>query len=321
MHNRRDTPSLFSALHKWAKRQDENYCTEGLIFLLRLMLLEVPRQALVVIDYLTNGLIGESDRPQTIFISGQVVGAEGRLDIELRTANKIAWIEVKVDSKVAHRQLAKYRQMLSVQTSHQRLILLSRGGDQLEEDNRPHAFRRWIDLSSELIKCSRSPGFSGTRSAIYLDDYLSFLGTRQMRLNHVPSGVANSIQDAGSLLSVVKEAIRRAGLHAKSCNGETSFGYTLKNEIEELGWVGFNITDPQWLFYTTEGQKQKIDLELAERVQVPGGSIENGKHWANSIDLVECAEFFELNPDGQAEYLRANLIQASIETLAKIIAK
>ena len=306
--------SLFVSLHKWARQQDENYCTEGLIYLLRLMLRETPAQALGVIGWLTDGLIGAGILPQTISISSQVTGEDGRPDIEIIAESKTAIIEVKVDSKVEATQLKRYRTRLEGKIGERRLILLSRGNDKLHPDNLPDCIRRWLDLSLRLRGTLEALPERPSKMSVILEDYLTFLGTKQMSLEVVSVLASRSVSDVASILTQLKLAIEQFGGDAKRgwSEKDAALGYNIKIGGETVGWVGFNLYYPQWLFYSTEGAKDesKIDLTLADTHGLPTASVE-GKHWTNSIDLVDCREYLNASAANQVEFLRRH-IEASL---------
>ena len=303
--------SLFSSLHVWARYQDENYCTEGLIYLLRLMLKEAPSQALQIIGWLTDGLIGSDTSANSIRISGQVTSDEGRPDIEITSPSKTAWIEVKVDSKVGLNQLERYRRDLYKKTGEVRLILLSRSTEILASENQPDISRRWLDLSTILTVALRSMQ-TPTKVSILLEDYLVFLGTRQMKLNRISETAAHSISEVATILSQLELACSTAGISFRFSAKRTWLGFSLGSSTC-LGWIGFNIADPQWLFFTTENSpdEARIVLELTHQCQLPGGSVD-GKHWTNSIDLVNCTDYLSASAADQVDYLKRHLIEESL---------
>ncbi len=311
--------SLFSSLHIWARYQDENYCTEGLIYLLRLMLKEAPTQALQIIGWLTDGLIGSDISASSICISGQVTSDEGRPDIEITAISKTAWIEVKVDSKVGPNQLERYRRDLYKKTGEVRLVLLSRSTETLASENQPDRSRRWLDLSTILTVALRSMQ-DPTKVSILLEDYLEFLGTRQMKLNRISETAAHSISEVATILSQLELACSTAGIKCRYTPTKTWLGFSLGSSTC-MGGIGFNITDPQWLFFTTDGSPDgaRLVLEMTEKCPLPGGHLE-GKHWTNSIDLINCTDYLHASAADQVEYLRRHLIEDSIAAFQAMLA-
>ena len=88
----------------------------------------------------------------------------------------------------------------------------------------------------------------------------------------------------------------------------TALGCNISLSGEPFGWVGFNLFEPQWLFYTTEGAKDevKIDFALAWNCELPGACIV-GDHWTNSIDLSDCRDDLDATAADQVEYLRRHI--------------
>jgi hypothetical protein len=200
------TPNLFGSLYKWAKRQDENYCTEGLIYLLRLLLAESPDRSLSVIRLLTNGLIGQApDLPTAIQVLGQVVSNLKRPDLQISCGKKLAWVEVKVDSPVADGQLASYHRELQGRDCESTLALLWRGGEPLPADNQPDHYVRWIEISECLKSLVVSGQPAAPRYELLAPDYLAFLESRQLAMSPISPNVAHSIQDVGSLLRIAND--------------------------------------------------------------------------------------------------------------------
>jgi len=310
--------SLFSSLHIWARHQDENYCTEGLIYLLRLMLREAPSQALQIIGWLTDGLIGSETAAYSIRISGQVTCDEGRPDIEIASLSKTAWIEVKVDSKVGVNQLERYRRELYKKSGDVRLVLLSRSTEALSPQNQPDINRRWLDLSVVLAGVLRSMP-APTKASILLDDYLGFLGTRQMKLNRIGETASHSISEVATLLSQLELACSTAGTKSRATATKTCLGYALGSSVC-MGWIGFNITEPQWLFYTTDGATDSKNLQpdLMHQCTLPGGCVV-GNHWTNSIDLVNCIDYLNASASEQVEYIKRHLIEESLAAFQSML--
>ncbi len=314
--------SLFTSLHKWARQQDENFCTEGLIYVLRLLLQESPLHAETILSWLTDGLIGPECRTERVTVTGQVSGDEGRPDIEISTASKTAWVEAKVDSAVGPTQLERYRRMLARKPGEKKLILLSRGADELAEANRPDRTRTWIGLSDQLDRVLFQLESFHANVAFILRDYLSFLGPKQMKLNAVSRSASHSITDVGTIFSQIKLACAAARLQWKWNNSDAKsyLGYLLSDGAECVGWVGFNLTDPQWLFYTTDGahRRGEIDTTVAQSYVSPGMEWD-GKNWMHSIDLQTDEAYLAVIADEQVEYLRRRLIEESVEAYRSML--
>jgi len=324
-----NSPNLFGSLYKWAKRQDENFCSEGLIYALRLLLAESPHRALPVIRMLTNGLIGSAeDRVGAIQISGQVVSNRKRPDIEIACGTKLAWVEVKVDSPVADQQLANYKSELLGRNSKCSLSLLWRGGDPLPDNNRPDHYLRWVELSHLL----RPDPYSMTTPGAFVDrvlvDYLHFLESRQLAMSRVSSTITKSIQDVASLIRLLGELVSSLGLTPGrktniSVDPDSPYlGRRVCKGDKVIGWVGVHLFEPQWLFFTTDGHDKGLRLNMDIAMQLVadglGDLTSDRKNWTLSLDLENVPNLFSREPSGQISWLRENLLEPAVSAANRL---
>ena len=171
---------------------------------------------------MTDRLIGVGNVLQAIVISSQVSGAEGRPGIEIVSGPKTATIEVNVDSKVEATQLKRYRNRLEGKPGETRLILLRGGNDKLQPDNLPDCNFRWPDLGLRLRGTSESLLGHFSKTSVLLEDYLTFLGTKQMSLEAVSISPSRSISDVATILTQLKLAIERLeGVAKRGWNEKT----------------------------------------------------------------------------------------------------
>lgn len=167
--------NIFSALARYSGHAEENYLTESLVFIARLLLERDPRLGLCFADLLSC----QCDEPwfnsaASLHISTQVNTAVGTPDIELRQHDVLVYIEVKHDSPLGVDQLERYKEQLDqIDVARKRLVLLSRShysdpGTSLE----PNAYHRlywhniynWladVDTTDEVIRyfCNALMGF------------------------------------------------------------------------------------------------------------------------------------------------------------------
>ena len=88
--------NLFHRLHKWAARQDENFLTETLAVVLEQLLVLAPDVGVKLVSKLTGGFIDRPpDEASVIVVRTQVEAGSGRPDLEFRTLNRVAWVEVQ----------------------------------------------------------------------------------------------------------------------------------------------------------------------------------------------------------------------------------
>src|SRR5436309_16126046 len=102
--------NLFLRLHKWASRQDENFLTESLAVVLEQLLVLAPAVGTRLVGRLTGGFIElPPEDASAIDVHTQVETGEGRPDLELRSPNRLTWVEVKAESELRTGQLEGYR--------------------------------------------------------------------------------------------------------------------------------------------------------------------------------------------------------------------
>jgi len=308
--------SIFASLHRWARGQDENFCTEGLIHLLQLLLEAAPQQALKIIRYLTSGAIGENgERPGSITVHGQIVSDGKRPDVEIRCGGTLAWIEVKVDSPVSPNQLYNYKTRISRHAERHVVNLLWRGGDPLERENAPDNYLIWTSLADLLEKVASD--LPSTVARVLTEDYLRFLKVRSLAMSSISPSIVQSISDVESLIRLIESAtgknVRWTRYHFLGCPVVMK-GLT-------VGWLGFNLTEPQWLFFTTDEHHQNLEMNPTAARELTDQNIGEmvGKHWTMSVDLSAATELFSCDAGAQVAWVRENLINTAAENAARLL--
>src|SRR5947209_10065165 len=120
--------NLLVRLHKWAHRQDENFLTESFAYVLQYLIEEEPQAASGLFRSLTDGFLNlQPVEVRAVTVRTQIVTGEGTPDLALRSADRLAFIEVKSESAASSAQLEKYRKLLDESgVLHTRLVLLTR---------------------------------------------------------------------------------------------------------------------------------------------------------------------------------------------------
>ncbi len=127
--NLTSVPNLFSTLEHYGHRAPENYLTESLVYLLKLLLARKPVFAAKVLSTMlgieSKFIIEKQD---TIVIETQMSTPIGTPDIVIQLdSDYIAYIEAKHDSPLGENQLERYQQHLhSLPTKQKQLVLLCR---------------------------------------------------------------------------------------------------------------------------------------------------------------------------------------------------
>ena len=315
-------PNLFSRLHKWAARQDENFVTESLAVVLEQLLILVPETGARLVGRLTGGFIevGPADSG-AVEIRTQVDVRKGRPDLEICVPHRLTWIEVKVESPLRTGQLEGYRRLIEESGfAETRLVLLSRYPETYAGmDARPDSEVRWFELAGWLE--AELPAISGvSKVAEFLSQqFLAFLTERNMTLTQVGPYLRDGTRALSALLNMLREA-------AAACKVSPP---RLQTDWEGLGlyleggkyWIGIEYVEPAILWFGTRCQ---IDVDAAGRLGrgeifeqkwVPGR-----QSWYISADLEsEDIHFFSRTKVGQMQWLEGFLHEClktarSIET-------
>lgn len=313
--------NLFLRLHKWAIRQDENYLTETLAVVLEQLLVLAPAVGTRLVSQITGGFIDRpEDEASAIEIRTQIETGSGRPDLEIRTLNRVAWIEVKAESVLRVGQLEGYRILLAESgVPETQLILLTRYRETYAADAvRPDLELRWFEVAdwfeSELptaIMAGEVPGF-------LVQQFLEFLEARRMTLVHVSKFMPEGLLAVANLMSMLLEAAGACGVKARKSADWESLGLNLDGMKY---WIGVTFSDPENLWFATRCKIDPVAAstlgvgELSEETWVPGRS-----RWWRNLELEsEAVHFFSRTKIGQMEclegFLRECLSQArSIET-------
>lgn len=301
-----DGPNLFSRLHKWASRQDENFVTEALTVLLEQLLLDAPESGCRLIRGLTGSFLDvRADDAATIEIHTQVNLQRGRPDLEICTPHRLVWIEVKIESTLRAGQLAGYRVLMAESGyADTRLILLSRYPEYYaaDDDVRPDGELRWFELA-EMLETELTMIAAASSTAGYLArQFFEFLKERDMTLTQVNKMMPEGTRALGHLMTMLNEAAAANKVSAKISVGWDYYGLTLDGTRY---WIGINFSEPDKVWF---GTRAEINVDAARRLGV--GKIEEeswvpGRYrWWRSIELEsEEVHFFQRTKVGQMRFL------------------
>jgi hypothetical protein len=301
--------NLFLRLHKWATRQDENYLTESLSVVLEQLLVLVPAVGTRLIARLTGGFISlPPENASAIELQTQLETGHGRPDLDIRSPNKIVWIEVKAESELRAGQLAGYRVLLErSEVEERRLVLLTRYPEVFEEDDvQPDFAVRWYELADwfqeELLAADNSSEIAG----FLVRQFLNFLGARNMSLAQVGKYMPEGLRALSNLMNMLVEAASACKVTSKKSAGWDNIGLTLDGLRY---WVGVNFSEPEKLWFGTRGQ---IDPEAAAKLGVGELGEENwiqGRYrWWRGVELdSEPVHFFSRSKVSQIQWLEGFL--------------
>lgn len=258
--------NIFSSLSRYNSAADENYLTEALVFVTKLLLERNPTKGLELLNLLCcqreGALFGN---PDSVLISTQVTTGAGTPDIEVRDENTLVFIEVKHDSPLGPNQLERYSgQLVESGVPSTRLVLLARSRLSIVETTlQPSDYSRvyWYEIHNWLSEVDAED-----EVAQYLVEGLKdFLEEKRMSLKKVSweymQGVPALLNLTNMLESVIAEVM--PGVKVTRTAGWNWRGFYLPGKY----WVGVRYDQPLVIsFEDNQGYnpvtyKCELDLE------------------------------------------------------------
>jgi hypothetical protein len=308
--------NLFLRLRKWASGQDENFCTESLVFVLRRLLDHQPDVGVRLLELLTDKLLHvPSGEAAKVRIRTQVGTAKGRPDIVIGWADQEIVIEVKVESEPQPGQLVGYK---DIGTG---LVLLTRYKPTIPEgENAPDHMVRWHQVAASLDEQVRLGVDLEPVTRYICEQFIEFLGARGMAIEKASWHMTEGLRAWGNFLKMLYEAASACEVSA-TMKGAVGLEYIGVKVDGGKYWVGIEYAYPGTLSFGTCSQ---IDPDAAANLgvgQLTEASWVPGRHrWFRFLELdSESVYFFARSKVSQMEYLegflRECLAQArSIET-------
>ena len=223
--------NLFGSLYRWAHRQDENFVTEALVYVVNFLIDQEPVAAGTILDWLLNVPVG----PSAATVDTQFVTDEGRPDIKVETSSLLAFVEVKKGSELGEAQLKRYRRVLNRQAKGRNtsLVLLTQYPVTFEEgDEKPDVHRRWHELAHILATVK----LASPVSAFVVRQFTNFLEDQVMSVEQVDWQFIAGFRAFRNLLNMLATAIEAAQVPVSSRSaGWEWMGYYLD---EGKFWVG-----------------------------------------------------------------------------------
>lgn len=296
-HTKRN--NLFSSLFRWAHRQDENFVTDGFVYLLNWFLEHEPARGRELIQRLCSGV----DSPvleigNRIRVSTQVTTDEGRPDVRIESERLLAFLEIKKGSGLGQDQLRRYRQVLKAAANVPvtRLILLTVFPVAFAEDEEhPDVHLRWHWVADWL----NDQPWESEISRYLAKEYTAFLGEQIMTVEHVDWECPGGVQAMCRLTDMLGKALEVAQVPIHSRTAAWDYrGYYLDSKAF---WVGILFSDPSVLRFTIQTEEVNVDREKFGTLG--RGEIKDGKP-AFEIDLSsEAVHFFARSKESQLDYL------------------
>lgn len=315
-----ETPNnLLVKLHKWAVRQDENFLTESFAHLLQHLLDHEPVAAVQLAARLTGGLIQlPPEHARQLELRTQVVADEGRPDLELRTADQLAVVEVKSESPPNADQLSRYQQRLRLSgMKATTLVLLTRYPAVLEEGAaQPDLFLRWYQVADWIDQESKRYTFQAV-SKYLADQFLGFLHVRNMIMGQVTWELPGGIRALCTLTDMLYEAASACGLQAQIWGSREYMGVNLEGR---RFWWGVSYSRPELLTFSTN--YARVDKDAADRLG-SGTTYEWGSEpgfgWRRELSLdSEDVHFFARSKASQLQFLET-FLRECLDLVGKVM--
>lgn len=303
--------NVFLRLHKWASRQDENFLTESLAVVLEQLLVLCPAAGTRLIARLTGGFITfPPEGASAIEIHTQVETGHGRPDLEIRSPNKVVWVEVKVESALRTGQLEGYRVLLNeLGIEGTKLLLLTRYPEVYQPGTaRPDEEIRWFEVADWLEAELPTAVAAGEVAGFLTEQLLDFLEARGMTLAQVGKYMPEGIRALSNLMNMLFEAATACQVEVgKPRWDEDGIGLYLAGKKY---WVGVNFSEPENLYFNTCAVQvdpiatTKLGIgELQQEKWVPGLN-----RWISWVELdSELVHFFSRSKVSQMQWLEGFL--------------
>lgn len=307
--------NLLLRLHKWARRQDENFLTEAFAHLLQHLLIHEPEAAVCLLKDITDFLTLSPKEALAVEVRTQVVTADGTHDLHLRTSKQLALLEIKSESQANPEQLKRYRKWLRERDLPSRLILLTRYPVNLaDHDEQPDTLIRWYKVAEWIEReRDRCPSELGKH---LMSQFLGFLTQRNMTMEQVTWQLSGGVRALRALTNMLNEVANTCGLRVQPAGDSTSLGIWLE---KKKYWIGIQYDEPETLIFQT--WRSKVDKDAAEQLglEVQYELIAKGAYaWAENLELEsEEVHFFALSKASQMQRLE-RFLHECLETVKRI---
>jgi len=243
--------NLFSTLSRYAFRQEENFLTESLVYLLTLILEREKKIGIEILSYLS----GEDTQDwfkntQTISVSTQFTVDEGRPDIVIELGNnKLIFIEVKHDSGLGAEQLERYHAYLeSLADKETQLVLLTRSRHSVQETSLDaNLFHHvcWYEISGWLSEADLHD-----QVAQYLvTQFLDFLKEKEMSMEKVTWEYIQGVPAMISLVNMIGTALSEV---APESSTRKSVGASWAGFYMDGFFIGFRFNSPLLIVFEND---------------------------------------------------------------------
>jgi hypothetical protein len=318
--------NLLLKLHKWAKRQNENFHTEALAHLLRHLIQHEPVAAVNILKAITGGALdSEPENVTSISINTQITTLRGfHPDIEIRTSNHLSYVEVKIESGLHKSQLEEYRKALDESGFRKTSLILLTQNSFIPESGEvvPDTAIRWYRIA-ELLADELSYGTIKQPTSRYVtEQFLEFLKKRELtvELERVGEEFTQGIQVFLSLRNLL-EMVRQVLIlnNASSIELDVQWdwiGYFFKFDFRWY-WIGLRYDRPNVLLVEID----EIDPSIYKKLNL--GYVDYSDeyeywYWIHELNLsAEDTRFFELSKSDQFQRIE-QFLKDNYETIKQL---
>ncbi len=291
-----DDNNLLTVLHKWARRHDENFFTDAFAHLVRHLCHFEPEQATRILAELTdNWLVVSSSEVSNVTIKTQVVTEGDRPDLEIRSHNRLLFVEVKMESELGENQLERYRSLLRRSGfDHTRLVLLTRYSPWIaENEEQPDVSCRWHQVADWLSRGLNNGTMHDSVSIHLTKQFVDFLKARNITMEKVGSELPQGLRSLRSLMMMIEDVVTARKLQYSRIAAWDYIGYYLDNK---KFFLGVEYEWPEVIEYCTEGLAIRADAaESAGFGRVEETDYAPGLCWYHELDLSSTeVKFFDL---------------------------
>ena len=300
---RQPSSYLLPRLHRLAERQDENFLTECLAYVLEAFLEVEPELAECLLAHLRGTLKLPALRVESglIHVHTQFSTAFGIVDLVLKSDVAVVFIEVKVDSGFEETQLERYSSALKERTETQKALgTLTR--NQQNADSPANFSIRWYEIGNIVRKMNPATEIG----RFIRNEFLNLLQHRGLVVERISWELINGVKSFASLVNMLDHALRDVGLETRPTSGAMEGGYFgyffYKNRTKFF--TGVYYTDPGRIYINSEDS-------IPERHDVVLGEMLRKDRWLYRIDLEsEEAYFFSRSLQSQLDYIVERMTEA-----------
>jgi hypothetical protein len=325
--------NLLIPLHKLARRQDENFLTEILVFLLNYYVQNEPESAIWLIKLITDEELDLSENDlHVLSVEAQHHTPIGIPDIKIETPNFICFIEVKVDADFDSNQLSTYKGYLQKKYKKKSMLitLTKNTCEEHKADIVPDFGFRWRQLSDWLdnfmpnVKSGgrEFPSFKKEVSVFIAQQYIQLLKSKGIIMEKINWQLVEGLREFRNILDMIREVIgtSRASIGSMSV-GQERAGYYGENK---KFFVGIYMNQPEEMVFITqevafcdnEPEQKATDIGIGISEYASSGKW---RYWKNTIVLTsEDVHFFSRSKTSQFDYL-VDFINKSLDFADKII--